>query len=163
MAKEFPQFNFSQVDPLYPDKTTNIHTNPYAFTSRAILARGQTCLKNLYSRPEKVIAVVSHSGFLRTAVCNRRFSNADWRVFDFDEEAMQASREKGDGPNGEGLFVLKEWKETEERGGGLGKSEKGFFAHIPGDFPPEPEREDDAGEVGAKPEENPEVGGKQAS
>ena len=101
-----------------------------------------------------MIAVVSHSGFMRTAVCNRRFFNADWRVFDFDEEAMRESKEKGEGPNGEGLFVLKEWKETEERGGGMGRSEKGFFAHIPGDFPPEPE----SGVAGAEakvPEEDP--------
>jgi hypothetical protein len=134
MEKEFPNFDFSSVDPSYPDKTTNLSTNPYAFTRKAILARGQTCLQNLYTRPEKVIAVVSHSGFLRTAICHRRFFNADWRVFDFDEDAMKESKEKG-----EVEFLLKEWKETEENGGGMGRSEKGVVAVLPTDFPPEEE------------------------
>jgi broad specificity phosphatase PhoE len=135
MADEFPQFDFSKVDPLYPDKTSNIHSNPYAFTQRAILARGQSCLKALYSRPEKVIAVVSHSGFLRTAICNRRFFNADWRVFEFDEEAMKKSESNGEGIDGEGSFILKEWKETEEMGGGMGRSEKGVYGVEATDFP----------------------------
>jgi hypothetical protein len=134
MAQEFP-FDFSGVDPLYPDKTTNLHSNPYAFTGKAILARGQTCLKELYSRPEKVIAVVSHSGFLRVAVANRRFFNADWRVFDYDEEKMEESRKKGEGVDGQGLFALREWKETEEKGGGMGRSDKGVFTMVKGDYP----------------------------
>jgi hypothetical protein len=155
MANEFPQFDFSQMDPLYPDKTSNIDTNPYAFSRRAILARGQNCLKSLYSRPEKVIAVVSHSGFLRIAVAHRRFFNADWRTFDFDEEAMRASREKGEGIDGEGIYLLREWKETEENGGGMGRSEKGIFNTLPTDFPPDPE--DSAKEP---TEEDPAVSGK---
>lgn len=154
MASEFPQFDYSQVDPLYPDKTSNIDTNPYAFTRRAILARGQSCLKALYSRPEKVIAVVSHSGFLRTAVAHRRFFNADWRVFDFDEEAMLASKQAGEG-DGKGLFLLKEWKLTEEKGGGMGRSPIGVFATEPRDFPPDPESS------AAEPaEEDPALAGK---
>ncbi|KAF2658240.1 phosphoglycerate mutase-like protein [Lophiostoma macrostomum CBS 122681] len=135
MAREFPQFDFSKVDPLYPDKTTNLHSNPYAFTGRAIFARGQTCLQALYSRPEKVIAVVSHSGFLRTAVCNRRFFNADYRIFEFDEDAMAESKEKAEGVDGKGLFVLREWEETEEKGGGMGRSEKGVVKSDWSDFP----------------------------
>lgn len=141
MASEFPAWDFSKVDPLYPNKTTNLSNNPYAFTRKAILARGQTCLKALYSRPEKVIAVVTHSGFLRTSICNRRFSNADWRVFDFDEEAIRKSKENGEGINREGFFLLKEWKETEEKGGGMGRSAKGIHGIAEGDFPPEVEEE----------------------
>ncbi|KAF2707152.1 phosphoglycerate mutase-like protein, partial [Pleomassaria siparia CBS 279.74] len=141
MASEFPDFDFSAVDPSYPDKTTHLSTNPYAFTRRAILARGQTCLRNLYSRPEKVIAVVSHSGFLRTAVCHRRFFNADYRIFEFDEEAMAESRKNGEGLGGGGEFLLKEWETTEERGGGMGRSEKGVVKVLPTDFPPDEEDE----------------------
>ncbi|KAJ4344401.1 uncharacterized protein N0V89_012143 [Didymosphaeria variabile] len=141
MAKEFPDFDFSEVDPLYPDKTSNLSSNPYAFTRKAILARGQVCLQSLYSRPEKVIAVVSHSGFLRAAVCNRRFFNADWRVFDYDEERMQKSRETGEGLDGQGLYLLKEWKETEEKGGGMGNSDLGVFGPSSADFPAEVEEE----------------------
>jgi broad specificity phosphatase PhoE len=131
MEKEFPDYDFSVVDPSYPDKTTNLESNPYAFTQKAIVARGQTCLKALYDRPEKVIAVVSHSGFLRTAVCNRAFFNADWRVFTFDEEAMAHSKE--------GKFILKESEETEKNGGGMGRSDVGVFGIVKGDFPEEVE------------------------
>ena len=134
MKKEFPDYDFSVVDPNYPDKTTNLKSNPYAFTEKAIVARGQTCLKALYDRPEKVIAVVSHSGFLRTAVCNRMFFNADWRVFTFDEEAMAKSE-----MNGETKFILKESEETEKNGGGMGRSDVGVFGITEGDFPPEVE------------------------
>ncbi|KAF2499309.1 phosphoglycerate mutase-like protein [Lophium mytilinum] len=136
VADRFPRFatTLSTVDPLYPHKTTP-SSNPYAFTRLAVLARGQACLKALYSRKEKVIAVVSHSGFLRTAVSGRRYANADFRIFEFDEEAME--KEKGLGLDGEGLFRLKEWKETEEKGGGMGKSEKGVFGVRKTDFPEE--------------------------
>jgi broad specificity phosphatase PhoE len=142
MAQEFPDFDFSKVDPLYPDKTSSLSSNPYAFTRKAILARGQACLQSLYSRPEKFIAVVSHSGFLRAAVCHRRFFNADWRVFDYDEASMQESRGRHEGLDGQGLYLLKEWKETEEKGGGMGKSEVGNFGPETADFPPEVEEEE---------------------
>lgn len=146
IGKEFPQYDFSGVDPLYPDKTSNLSTNPYAFTQKAIVARGQTCLKDLYNRPEKVIAVVSHSGFLRTAVCNRMFFNADWRVFEFDEEETKK----------QGRFVLKEAEETEKKGGGMGRSDVGTFGIVEGDFPPEEE-----GMVEAVGEASKEVPGKE--
>jgi hypothetical protein len=132
ISQEFPQYDFSTVDPSFPDKTTNLSQNPYAFTQKAILARGQTCLKDLYSRPEKVIAVVSHSGFLRTAVCNRMFFNADWRVFEFDEEMGKQ----------EGKYVLKESEETEKKGGGMGRSDVGVFRVVEGDFPEEAAKEE---------------------
>lgn len=131
ISSEFPQYDFSSVDPNFPDKTTGGPRNPYAFTERAILARGQTCLKELYSRPEKVIAVVSHSGFLRTAVCNRMFFNADWRVFTFDEHAAEQ----------DGKYVLVEDESTEKNGGGMGRSDVGVFGVVDGDFPPEIEEE----------------------
>lgn len=135
ISSEFPQYDFSVVDPSFPDKTTNLAQNPYAFTEKAIVARGQTCLRDLYARPEKVIAVVSHSGFLRTAVCNRMFFNADYRVFEFDQEAMAEKP---------GKFVLKETGETEKNGGGMGRSDIGVFGIVPGDFPPEVGEEETA-------------------
>jgi len=42
-------------------------------------------LEDLYIRPEQVIIVVSHSGFLRQGVTGCWFDNADYRVFDFEE------------------------------------------------------------------------------
>jgi broad specificity phosphatase PhoE len=68
IAAEYPELDFANVDPTFPDKAAD---TPYAFTRTANAARGQICLQKLYSRSEKVIAVVSHSGFLRTAISKR--------------------------------------------------------------------------------------------
>lgn len=76
LTEHFPAIDFSSVDPTYPSKSA--HT-PYAFTRSAVVGRGQTCLKNLYNRKEKVIAVVSHSGFLRCAVSHCKW--VQYRTF----------------------------------------------------------------------------------
>ncbi|KAL8390206.1 hypothetical protein RB595_009343 [Gaeumannomyces hyphopodioides] len=89
LEKEFPFVDFSSVDPVFPDKTSPAAA-AYAHDRRAILDRGQACLGDLHSRPEKVVAVVSHSGFLRAGVCGWWFSNADYRVFDFAERPADA-------------------------------------------------------------------------
>ncbi|CAD0106834.1 unnamed protein product [Aureobasidium uvarum] len=120
MKPTFPHFDYSTVDPLWPSKT-----GPYAFTRTATVARGQSCLRDLHSRKEKVIAVVSHSGFLRCAISLCKYANADYRIFDFKDT------EKGED------LELVEWKETEENGGGLGESEKGRAVIEDNDFPEE--------------------------
>jgi hypothetical protein len=66
------------------------------------------------------------------------FFNADYRVFDFDEEAMKKQP---------GTFVLKESDETDKSGGGMGRSEVGVFGIVPGDFPPEVDEQDVAKEA----------------
>lgn len=89
-------------------------------------------LSALYARPEKAIIVVSHSGFLRQGVTGSWFVNADYRVFDFEP------REDENQP-----YRLRQWEETEARGGGMGNS----WTHrveIGADLPDEelwPERE----------------------
>jgi hypothetical protein len=65
-------------------------------------------LKELYSRPEKVIIVVSHSGFLTKAVTGGAFANADYRIYDFASDKEP--------------FELREWTETREGHGGMGES-----------------------------------------
>lgn len=65
------------------------------------------------------------------------FFNADWRVFEFDEEEMAKQ---------EGKFLLKESEETETKGGGMGRSDRGVFGVVEGDFPPEVEEEVAKGE-----------------
>ncbi|KAL1624932.1 hypothetical protein SLS54_003656 [Diplodia seriata] len=125
LEKEFPSVDFNGVDPTYPEKVEPVGTNPYAFSRRAVVARGQSCLAWLHDRPEKVVIVVTHSGFLRCAISQRRYANADYRVFDFEE-----------GPeNGE--YRLKEWESTESTGGGMGKSERGIAEIAEWDFPKE--------------------------
>ena len=113
IAAEFPEFNFDTVSPEFPDKTGR-----WKFTEEAIRQRGIDCRKWLRSRPETVIAVVTHSAFLRIAISPTRFANADYRVFDFLENTDE----------------LKQWSLTEERGGGMGRSPKGVPVILPTDF-----------------------------
>lgn len=66
-----------------------------------------------------MIAVVSHSGFLRVGITHGKiFENADYRIFEFGEN-----------------FELKEWELTESKGGGLGKSWKEIRPMHKGDYP----------------------------
>ncbi|USW58066.1 Putative histidine phosphatase superfamily, clade-1 [Septoria linicola] len=122
ISKSFPTLDFSRVDPIYPSKDPS---TPYAWTRAANRARGDACLRDLYHRPEKVIAVVSHAGFLRTGISKRRYANADYRCFEFRRRG-RGEKEKlelvGDG-------------QTERRGGGMGRSEKGVFEVQDWDFP----------------------------
>lgn len=120
LAALFPSIDLSCVDPNYRDKSSP--GSPYAFTWTANLARGQSCLESLSKRPEKVIAVVSHSGFLRTAITRRKFANADYRIFTF-------------GSGVAGWRELFEDLETERKGGGMGRSQRGVWKVREEDFP----------------------------
>ncbi|KAE8452189.1 hypothetical protein EG329_001656 [Mollisiaceae sp. DMI_Dod_QoI] len=128
MEKEWPQFDWSSVDPAYPAKT-----GIYEYTGHGLTKRGIVAREWLRERPEKVIVVVSHSGFLRVGVSNKKYENADYRIFDFAEGFEETGGK------------LIEWELTELKGGGLGKSPKGFFEMAPGDYPEEVES--DVGEV----------------
>lgn len=64
---------------------------------------------------------------------------------------MKESKEKGEGIGAkgefvvgtrEGLFWLKEWEMTEERGGGMGRSDKGFCGPESVGFPAEVKEEE---------------------
>ncbi|GAB1316418.1 hypothetical protein MFIFM68171_06628 [Madurella fahalii] len=105
---EFPQVDFSQVDPVFPDKLSPAGAR-YAHNRQAILVRGQAVLRELFSRPEKAVLVVSHSGFLRTGVTGHYFMNADYRIFEFDTSRGT------DVP-----VALRQWEETVS--GGMGWS-----------------------------------------
>lgn len=106
----FPKVDFSQVDPVFPDKTSPAGAK-YFPTKEAIVARGQDALRELYHRPEKYIVVVSHSGFLRTGISGHYYWNADYRIFDFDVP------EAGGAPE---TLTLTQWESTTK--GGLGWS-----------------------------------------
>jgi hypothetical protein len=72
-----------------------------------------------------VVAVVSHSGFLRVGITSGKiFQNADYRIFEFGDD-----------------LELKEWELTETKGGGLGKSPKEIKPMHPGDYPERVETE----------------------
>ena len=68
MEKEWPQFDWSTVDPKWPSKE-----GLYAYSKDGLVNRGIACRKWLKERPEKVIAVVSHSGFLRVGVSSKKY------------------------------------------------------------------------------------------
>lgn len=124
LTRDWPQFDWTAIDPAFPSKE-----GLYAFSVEALLKRGAAARKWLRNRPEKVIAVVGHAGFLRIGLCNRKFDNADWRVFDFEDLEDGDSR-------------LVEWEVTEKNGGGLGTSPKGVFGWEVHDFKYMPGNED---------------------
>lgn len=67
-------------------------------------------MRELHARPEKLIIVVSHDGFLKAGVTGRIWANGDYRVFEFGERAT------GDEP-----YRLNEWEIT-ANGGAMGLS-----------------------------------------
>ncbi|KAI6416624.1 hypothetical protein MCOR20_000841 [Pyricularia oryzae] len=109
VAPNFPHIDFSALDPVYPDKTSPA-ASLYHYTREALLGRAQSCLKELRSRPERVIAVVSHSAFMRQAVTGCWYMNADYRIFDFAD---------AEGDDSAPLRLL-QWDET--KAGGMGRS-----------------------------------------
>lgn len=117
------------MDPTYPNKTVP-KDNRYAFNKRAVLARGQTALRQLYDSPAHVIAVVSHAGFLRNAITGKDFGNADYRICTFRPVVV----DDAGGATG-GQYQLEEWPETEEKGGGLGTSRRDRAQIEPTDYP----------------------------
>ncbi|KAH8754957.1 histidine phosphatase superfamily [Hyaloscypha finlandica] len=106
LAQEFPQIDYARLDAIYPDKTSN-SAAAYRYNKQAIVARAQMALEDLYIRPEHVIIIVSHSGFLRQGVTGCWFDNADYRVFDFEEKADHKH------------YLLKQWDYTKTGGRNL--------------------------------------------
>lgn len=82
LAPAFPHVDFSRLDTVWPDKTSP-RARRYAHSRAAVLARAAHALDALARRPESLVFVVSHSGFLRSGVTGYWFFNADYRVFRF--------------------------------------------------------------------------------
>ncbi|KXJ92118.1 histidine phosphatase superfamily [Microdochium bolleyi] len=129
VAEEYPQVDYSTLDPVFPDKTSTA-ARRYHYSRPALLARAQSALEKLYNRPEKVIIVVSHSGFMRLAVTGCWFFNADYRIFEFGprDEVGQAAQ-----------YRLQQSPVTKDTGGGLGWSrteELVLGSELPEEYPP---------------------------
>ncbi|KJR84744.1 phosphoglycerate mutase [Sporothrix schenckii 1099-18] len=125
VAQQFPQVDFSHVDPIFPEKTTP-QALLYAYNRQALVTRAQTVLAELYARPEKVVAVVSHSAFLSKAVSGSLYANADFRIFSFKAPVAADSKEarSPEHPDLPPLvYQLHEWDETRNGHGGMGWSE----------------------------------------
>lgn len=108
LATEYPSVDFSNVDPIFPDKSSPTGSK-YFPTRAAVIARAQACLRSLYQRPEKWIIVVSHSGFLRMGVTGWWFFNGDYRIFNMTGH-----------PDADQPLKLMQWEST--LAGGLGLS-----------------------------------------
>ena len=111
MKKEWPQFDWSTIDPVYPKKT-----GIYEPSNEASMKRGIEARRWLRSRKERVIAVVSHGTFLQDFVSyGGGYGNAECRIFDFED----GHKEIG------GMLV--EWELTECEVRGLGTVHKGKY------------------------------------
>lgn len=120
LAAEFPQVDFSGVDPVYPDKTSPAGAK-YRYSKAAIVGRAQDALADLYDlHPAKAVVVVSHSGFLRQGVTGSWFFNADYRIFDFEERTPSSSGGDGTGDGDGQPYRLRQWELT--KFGGMGWS-----------------------------------------
>lgn len=84
----FPHVDFSAVDPVFPDKTSQ-SAKKYYCTRDAVVERGRQCLEGLHGRKEKVVFVVSHSGLMRVGVTRCMYANADYRIFEFDSRIQR--------------------------------------------------------------------------
>lgn len=125
VAAQFPWCDFSHIDPIWPAKK-----GLYEFSQEALVARGVAAKRWLHARPEKIIAVVSHAGFLRTGICNRDFGNADFRVFKFGNIDVKEE----DGVDENATLQMVELDLTAQNGGGMGNSQDGFFGWQASDF-----------------------------
>lgn len=123
VSPSFPKVNLSSVDPLWPDKTSPA-AERYWYTKKSILARGQRALEDLKKRPEKLIFVVSHAGFLRLGVAGYWFFNSDYRVFDFEDKAIKQREATAAG--GMGLSLT----EPVELGLDLPEEDPGYDAEV---------------------------------
>ncbi|KAL7628697.1 hypothetical protein AAE478_000212 [Parahypoxylon ruwenzoriense] len=81
IKSEWPDLDFSTLDPIYPQKTGMYENSEDAFRKRAAFAK-----RWLFERPEKCIVVVTHSGFLRRVVEGPKFRHAECRVYRFAED-----------------------------------------------------------------------------
>jgi broad specificity phosphatase PhoE len=113
ISKRYQWADWSYVDPTWPAKE-----GLYGYSDEAVIGRGIAAKRWLEKRPEKVIAVVSHAGFLAAGICGLEFGNADFRVFEFEE-----GEKVGDmGPQ------LVESAMTAPNGGGMGRGQDGISA-----------------------------------
>ncbi|KAK6205868.1 hypothetical protein LQW54_008163 [Pestalotiopsis sp. IQ-011] len=86
ISKEWPQLDFSQLDPVYPAKT-----GLYDAAQESLLHRARVAREWLFHRPEKYVIVMTHSGFIRRVVPNcRKYANAEYRLYDFATDEGEA-------------------------------------------------------------------------
>ncbi|KAI0175642.1 phosphoglycerate mutase-like protein [Hypoxylon sp. FL1284] len=81
LQDEWPDLDFSSLDPVYPQKIGLYESSEAAYRKRATFAR-----RWLFQRPEKCIVVVTHSGFLRRTVKGPKYKNVEYRTYKLVED-----------------------------------------------------------------------------
>ncbi|XXG93979.1 hypothetical protein Hte_000230 [Hypoxylon texense] len=82
LQEEWPDLDFSSLDPVYPHKTGLYEASEAAYQKRASFAR-----RWLFKRPEKCILVVTHSGFLKRTVQGPKYKNVEYRTYELFEDS----------------------------------------------------------------------------
>ncbi|KAI0878894.1 phosphoglycerate mutase-like protein [Hypoxylon argillaceum] len=80
LEKVWPDYDFSQLDPIYPQKT-----GLYGPAQETILQRAAFARQWLSEQPDKVIVVVTHSGFLNRVVQGPRYTNVEYRAYEIEK------------------------------------------------------------------------------
>ncbi|KAI1329641.1 phosphoglycerate mutase-like protein [Xylariaceae sp. FL0255] len=77
IEREWPDFDFSNLDPVYPQKTGLYGPSEESVQTRAAVER-----QWLSKQADECIVVVTHSGFLRRVVPGARFKNVEYRKYE---------------------------------------------------------------------------------
>ncbi|KAI0396249.1 phosphoglycerate mutase-like protein [Xylariaceae sp. FL0594] len=80
LEKIWTGFNFSQLDPVYPQKT-----GLYGPAEETIRERASFARQWLSQQPDKCIIVVTHSGFLKRVVGEPRYRNVEYRAYKVEQ------------------------------------------------------------------------------
>lgn len=81
LEKAWPSYDFSQLDPIYPQKTGLYGPKEETIRERAAFAR-----QWLSEQPDGCIVVVTHSGFLNRVVQGPRYRNVEYRTYQVEKK-----------------------------------------------------------------------------
>ncbi|KAI0408900.1 histidine phosphatase superfamily [Xylaria palmicola] len=76
LETDWPDYDFTQLDPVYPQKTGLYGPEEETIRKRAAVAR-----QWLSEQSDKCIIVVTHSGFLKRVVPGPRYRNVEYRTY----------------------------------------------------------------------------------
>ncbi|KAI1083319.1 phosphoglycerate mutase-like protein [Whalleya microplaca] len=88
IKREWPGFDFSDLDPVYPQKTGLYANSEKTFQERATFAK-----QWLSKRTQKCIIVVTHSGFLKRLLHGTKFQNMEYKTYEMVNDDSQDNLE----------------------------------------------------------------------
>ncbi|TGJ80202.1 hypothetical protein E0Z10_g8567 [Xylaria hypoxylon] len=81
LEKAWPSYDFSQLDPVYPQKTGLYGPEEETIRKRAAVVR-----RWLSEQSDECIIVVTHSGFLDRVVHGPRYRNVEYRSYEIERD-----------------------------------------------------------------------------